>query len=38
MKYPLIKNNILRPDLDRLIKFLKQKDPILTQSKNVKLI
>ena len=37
MKYPLIKNNILRPDLDKLIKFLKQKDPILTQSKNVKL-
>ena len=37
MKYPLMKNNILRSDLDHLIKFLKQKDPILTQSKNVKL-
>ena len=32
-----MKNNILRSDLDHLIKFLKQKDPILTQSKNVKL-
>ena len=37
MKYPLMKNNILRSDLDELIKFLKQKDPILTQSKNVRL-
>ena len=37
MKYPLMKNNILRSDLDHLIKFLKKKDPILTQSKNVKL-
>ena len=32
-----MKNNILRSDLDHLIKFLKKKDPILTQSKNVKI-
>lgn len=32
-----MKNNILRSDLDHLIKFLRKKDPILTQSKNVKL-
>ena len=37
MKYPLMKNNILRSDLDHLIKFLQQEDPILTQSKNVKI-
>ena len=36
MKYPLMKNNILRTDLNQVIKFLKKKDPILTQSKNVK--
>ncbi len=36
MKYPLMKNNILRSDLNQVIKFLKKKDPILTQSKNVK--
>src|ERR1700740_3042538 len=32
---PLMKNNIAREDLDALIKFLQQDDPILTQSKNV---
>jgi len=37
MKFPLMKNNILREDLDNLIKFLKKKKPILTQSKNVEL-
>ena len=31
-----MKNNILRADLDKVISFLKTKDPILTQSKNVK--
>ena len=35
-KYPLMKNNIIREDLDLLIDFLKQDDPILTQSVNVK--
>lgn len=32
---PLMKNNITREDLDTLIRFLKQKDPMLTQGKNV---
>jgi CDP-6-deoxy-D-xylo-4-hexulose-3-dehydrase len=36
-KYPLMKNNILRSDLDKVITFLKKKDPILTQNKNVKM-
>ena len=36
MKYPLMKNNITRNDLDKVIHFLKKKDPILTQSNNVK--
>ncbi|MBP0021226.1 MAG: DegT/DnrJ/EryC1/StrS aminotransferase family protein [Cyanobacteria bacterium SBLK] len=31
-----MRNNILREDLDALIEYLKQDDPILTQSKNVK--
>lgn len=33
--WPLMKNNIAREDLDAVIKFLQQDDPILTQSKNV---
>jgi CDP-6-deoxy-D-xylo-4-hexulose-3-dehydrase len=33
--WPLMSNNITREDLDRLVDFLKQDDPILTQSKNV---
>jgi len=33
--YPLMRNNILREDLDKVIEYLKQDDPILTQSKNV---
>jgi CDP-6-deoxy-D-xylo-4-hexulose-3-dehydrase len=33
--WPLMSNNITREDLDVLIEFLKQEDPILTQSKNV---
>jgi len=33
--WPLMKNNIARADLDAIIKFLQQDDPILTQSRNV---
>jgi CDP-6-deoxy-D-xylo-4-hexulose-3-dehydrase len=33
--WPLMSNNIIREDLDEVIKFLQQDDPILTQSKNV---
>ena len=33
--FPLMRNNITRLDLDRVIEFLKQDDPILTQSSNV---
>ena len=35
MDYPLIKNNILREDLDQVIDLLNQKDPILTNGPNV---
>ncbi|HTA94756.1 MAG TPA: DegT/DnrJ/EryC1/StrS family aminotransferase, partial [Verrucomicrobiae bacterium] len=35
LDWPLMKNNIPREDLDAVIKFLQQDDPILTQSKNV---
>jgi CDP-4-dehydro-6-deoxyglucose reductase, E1 len=35
MKYPLMRNNILREDLDAVIKHLKQDDPILTHGSNV---
>jgi CDP-4-dehydro-6-deoxyglucose reductase, E1 len=35
MKFPLMRNNILREDLDAVIEHLKQDDPILTHSKNV---
>ena len=35
-KWPLMRNNIARADLDALIEFLKQDDPILTQSANVR--
>jgi len=34
-KYPLMKNNITREDLDQAIKLLKKKDPILTSNINV---
>lgn len=34
--WPLMKNNITRADLDALIEFLRQDDPILTQSHNVR--
>ena len=36
LNWPLMKNNITRADLDTLIDFLKQDDPILTQSKQVR--
>src|SRR5580692_7844253 len=36
LDWPLMSNNISRADLDGLIDFLRQEDPILTQSKNVR--
>lgn len=36
MKFPLMRNNILREDLDTVIEYLKQDDPILTHSANVR--
>jgi CDP-6-deoxy-D-xylo-4-hexulose-3-dehydrase len=36
MKFPLMRNNIAREDLDAVIEHLKQDDPILTQSVNVR--
>lgn len=36
LNWPLMDNNITRQDLDVLIEFLKQDNPILTQSKNVR--
>lgn len=36
MKFPLMRNNILRQDLDAVIEHLKQDDPILTHSVNVR--
>jgi CDP-6-deoxy-D-xylo-4-hexulose-3-dehydrase len=35
MKFPLMRNNILREDLDAVIEHLKQDDPILTNGVNV---
>ena len=35
LNWPLMKNNIARSDLDAVIEFLKQEDPILTQSTQV---
>ena len=35
-KYPLMKNNITSNDINSIIKFLKQNEPILTQSNKVK--
>lgn len=35
MKFPLMRGNILREDLDAVIEHLKQDDPILTHSANV---
>jgi CDP-6-deoxy-D-xylo-4-hexulose-3-dehydrase len=36
LNWPLMSNNITRQDLDTLIEFLKQDDPILTQSTQVR--
>jgi CDP-6-deoxy-D-xylo-4-hexulose-3-dehydrase len=36
LNWPLMKNNILREDLDRVCDFLRQDDPILTQASNVR--
>ena len=36
LNWPLMHNNITREDLDCLIEFLQQDDPILTQSTNVR--
>lgn len=36
MKFPLMRNNILREDLDAVIEYLKQDDPILTHGQNVR--
>lgn len=36
MKYPLMRNNILRDDLDAVIEHLKQDDPILTNGPQVR--
>jgi CDP-6-deoxy-D-xylo-4-hexulose-3-dehydrase len=36
MKFPLMRNNILREDLDAVIEYLKQDDPILTHGTNVR--
>src|ERR1039458_3162685 len=35
-KHPLMRNNILREDLDAVIAHLQQEDPILTQGENVR--
>jgi CDP-6-deoxy-D-xylo-4-hexulose-3-dehydrase len=36
LSWPLMKNNILREDLDAVCDLLRQDDPILTQSTNVR--
>ncbi len=36
MKFPLMRNNIAREDLDAVIEHLKQDDPILTHAANVR--
>jgi CDP-6-deoxy-D-xylo-4-hexulose-3-dehydrase len=36
MKFPLMRNNILREDLDAVIEHLRQDDPILTHDANVR--
>ena len=36
LNWPLMKNNIAREDLDAVCELLRQEDPILTQSKNVR--
>jgi len=36
MKFPLMRNNISREDLDAVIEYLKQDDPVLTNGANVR--
>ena len=36
MRFPLMRNNILREDLDTLIEYLKKDDPMLTHGANVR--
>ena len=36
MKFPLMRNNISREDLDAVIEHLKQDDPVLTNGANVR--
>jgi len=36
MNFPLMRNNILREDLDEVIEYLKQNDPKLTNGENVR--
>ena len=36
LNWPLMENNISRSDLDAVIRFLKQDEPILTHSKQVR--
>ena len=36
VRFPLMRNNILRSDLDRVVDYLTTDDPILTHSVNVK--
>ena len=36
LAWPLMRNNIVREDLDSLIEYLKGTDPMLTQSGNVR--
>ena len=37
LNLPLMQNNFTRQDLDAVIKYLKQVDPVLTQAENVRL-
>ena len=36
LDWPLMKNNVTRADLDVLIEYLQQDEPMLTQSANVR--
>ena len=36
IRFPLMRNNILKRDLDEIIKYLKKKDPILTNGEKVR--
>jgi CDP-6-deoxy-D-xylo-4-hexulose-3-dehydrase len=37
MRWPLMRNNLAREDLDAVVRFLSEDDPILTQSRQVQL-